>query len=44
MPGGSLLGAVFAAVIFSLLVADPELLPEGFRSVALLFLGVSIGS
>lgn len=44
MPGGSLLGAMFATGIFSLLVADTEPLPEGLRSVALLFLGVSIGS
>ncbi len=44
MPGGSLLGAMFATGIFSLLVADPEPLPEGFRTVALLLLGVSIGS
>ncbi len=44
MPGGSLLGAMFAAGIFSLLVADPEPLPEGFRTAALLLLGVSIGS
>ena len=44
MPGGSLLGAMFATGIFSLLVADPKPLPEGLRSVALLFLGVSIGS
>jgi len=44
MPGGSLLGAMFATGIFSLLLADPEPLPEGFRTVALLLLGVSIGS
>jgi membrane AbrB-like protein len=44
MPGGSLLGAMFATGVFSLLVADPEPLPEGFRTAALLFLGVSIGS
>lgn len=44
MPGGSLLGSMFATGIFSLIGADPEPLPEGFRTVALLLLGVSIGS
>ena len=44
MPGGSLLGAMFAAGVFSLVVADPRPLPEDLRMVALLLLGVSIGS
>ena len=44
MPGGSLLGAMFATGIFSLLASDPAPLPEDFRMVALLLLGVNIGS
>lgn len=44
MPGGSLLGAMLATGAVSLAASDSQPLPEMFRSAALLFLGIYIGS
>lgn len=44
MPGGSLLGAMLATGVVSLMLADPQPLPEGFRWVALLLVGTYTGS
>ena len=44
LPSGTFIGAMVATGAFSLLVARPEPLPQGFRLVALLLLGVHIGS
>lgn len=44
MPGGSLLGAMLATGILSLLVSDSQPLPDSFRSVALVLLGTYTGS
>ena len=42
LPGGSLLGAILGVGVYSLLVKGQPL-PEHFRSVALVLLGISLG-
>lgn len=44
MPGGAFLGAMLATGLFSVVLADFHPLPEGFRWVALLLLGIYTGS
>nr|MBC7244813.1 AbrB family transcriptional regulator [Chloroflexota bacterium] len=44
MPGGTFLGAMIATGVLSLLAPDSQPLPEGFRSIALVLLGISIGA
>ncbi|MGQ9493764.1 MAG: AbrB family transcriptional regulator [Anaerolineae bacterium] len=44
MPGGTFLGAMIATGILSLLVPDSQPLPESFRSIALVLLGIGIGA
>ncbi len=44
MAGGAFLGAMLATGLFSVVLADSQPLPEGFRWVALLLLGIHTGS
>ena len=44
MPGGILIGAMLTTALWSLAAPDSQPLPDGFRSVGLVLLGIHIGS